>query len=591
MLTIKGNQFLLDGEPIHIYSGVVHYFRHPREYWRDRLLKLKAAGFNCVETYTCWNMHEPKKGEFHFEDNLDIGAFLDLAQELGLWAIVRPGPYICAEIDMGGLPSWLLKDREMQLRCMYQPYLDAVTDYYRELFKYLKPRQDSEGGPIIAMQVENEYGSYGNDKVYLEWIRDLMVDCGMTVLPFTSDGPYDVCLSGGAVDGIYACGNFGGHADMAFESMEEFRPNQPFMCMEFWGGWYHHMLYPHEKRPPAEVVDELSRIIAHDGNFNYWVFAGGTTFGFYAGATTTDGRIYDAIASTYDDDALLTEWGDYTEKFHAVRKLLHEVQGKELGELPPSPRVTDYGRIPVTKKGGVLTSPRAVKGTFKSPWPLTLEDCGQDFGLMNYRTVLTGNYSPIKAWNSIPHLNANGINDRAHVYVNGKYLATFYRNDNLTHSVALPDGLKKGDVIDVLVEAMGRINYGPNMRDRKGLAGQVMIGQQILHHWEMTSIPLDNVADLDYNGLPEYGPTVLSATLTTDDPTDTFIDVTNLKKGVVFVNGKNIGRYWNISTQQTLYIPGCWLKKGDNEIVAVDFDGADADELILTDDHRLECLK
>lgn len=262
MLTYKGKDFYLDGEKLKIYSGAIHYFRTVPEYWEDRLLKLKAAGFNTVETYTCWNLHEKKPGEFDFDGILDIVKFIETAKKVGLYAIVRPGPYICAEWDFGGLPAWLLKDRNMRVRCMYKPYLDAVSNYYHELLPRLLPLCHENGGNIIAMQVENEYGSYGNDKEYLKFIAELMRDCGVKELLFTSDGPQDDMLSGGTLPDILKVANFGSRASASFRKLKEYQGfKAPSMCGEFWNGWFDHFGEKHHHRAAAPVVSELKNML------------------------------------------------------------------------------------------------------------------------------------------------------------------------------------------------------------------------------------------------------------------------------------------------------------------------------------------
>lgn len=257
MLTIKDGEFKMDGKSFRIYSGSMHYFRIMPEYWEDRLRKLKAAGFNTVETYVCWNMHEPRKGEFDFTGRFDIRRFIKTAQEVGLYAIVRPGPYICAEWDFGGLPAWLLKDRNMRLRCAYPEYLQHVSDFYHRLFEEIGDLQQSEGGNIIAMQIENEYGSYGNDKEYLRYIEKLMLDCGTKVMLFTSDGDDNSMLSGGTLPDVFKTLNFGSRASEIFNAMDRFRENTPKMCTEFWCGWFDHWGEEHHTRGSDSVAGEI----------------------------------------------------------------------------------------------------------------------------------------------------------------------------------------------------------------------------------------------------------------------------------------------------------------------------------------------
>lgn len=335
MLTIKDGEFKMDGESFRIYSGSMHYFRIMPEYWEDRLRKLKAAGFNTVETYVCWNMHEPRKGEFDFTGRFDIRRFIKTAQEVGLYAIVRPGPYICAEWDFGGLPTWLLKDRNMRLRCAYPDYLQHVSDFYHRLFEEIGDLQQSEGGNIIAMQIENEYGSYGNDKEYLRYIERLMLDCGTKVMLFTSDGDDNSMLSGGTLPDVFKTLNFGSRASEIFNAMDRFHENTPKMCTEFWCGWFDHWGEEHHTRGSDSVAGEIKDFLDIDASFNFYMFHGGTNFGFTAGANCYEE--YQPTVTSYDYCALLTEWGDYTPAYYAVRELLLKAQNLPETELPASP--------------------------------------------------------------------------------------------------------------------------------------------------------------------------------------------------------------------------------------------------------------
>ncbi len=337
MLTIQNEKFMLNGKPFQIYSGAIHYFRVLPEYWRDRLEKLKAAGFNTVETYVCWNLHEPKKGEFDFTGRLDIERYIKTAQELGLYVIIRPGPYICAEWDFGGLPAWLLKDKNMRLRCNDPVFLQHVSDFYAELFRRLAPLQITQGGNIIAMQVENEYGSYGNDKKYLNRIREIMLENGAEVLLFTADGTQKSMIAGGGIDGVYKTLNFGSRAATAFNALKGVQEHMPRVCMEFWCGWFDHWGGKHHTRGYKAVLKEMNDFFAQHAGFNFYMFHGGTNFGFTAGANHY--LRYSPTITSYDYCALLNEYGDYTPAYHAVRRLMHEKQGLPLGELPPAPKL------------------------------------------------------------------------------------------------------------------------------------------------------------------------------------------------------------------------------------------------------------
>lgn len=574
MLETRGNDFYLDGKKFNIYAGAVHYFRSFPEYWRDILLKLKLCGFNTVETYVCWNLHEMKEGEFDFSGNLDIVKFLETAKELGLYAIVRPGPYICSEWDFGGLPSWLLKDRNLRIRCMYQPYLDAVKRYYTELFRHISHLQYSNGGNIIAMQIENEYGSYGNDKNYLAYIRDLMLECGCTELLFTSDGAEDNMLSGGMLDGTLAVANFGSRVQEAFGTLRKYQPEGPLMCGEFWNGWFDHWGENaiHHSRAPEEVVAELKEMLKLDANFSFYMFHGGTNFGFNSGANNY-GQ-YEPTVTSYDDDALLNEWGGYTRKYHAVRKVLLEHQGIAPAELPPEPELQNVGAVKLTQCASLLDSLDRIATKIESVNPECMEYYGQHGGFILYHKRLKGNYHG--------KLFLDGLADRAHIFINKELKGIIYRNDENNYITI--DGLEGENDIDVLVENMGRVNYGPNMLEGKGVR-QIRINVQLLNNLDVYLIPLDNLECLEYSGAKSC-PEFLRGSFSAEPGKGCFVNMAGFGKGYVFVNGFNLGRYWNIGPQRSLYIPGVLLKE-ENELVVLELDGSTSETVNISDRHDI----
>ena len=561
MLEIKGNDFLLDGKKFNIYSGAVHYFRFLPEYWEDILIRLKLCGFNTVETYMPWNLHEKQPGSFDFSGRLDIVRFLKTAQKLGLYAIVRPGPYICAEWDFGGLPAWLLKDKSLRIRCMYKPYTDAVERYYREVFGRIAPLQYSNGGNIIAMQIENEYGSYGNDKKYLEFIRQLMLDCGSTELLFTSDGAEHNMLSGGTLDDVFKVANFGSRVPQAFGTLRQYQPTGPLMCGEFWNGWFDYWGKDerHHSRPAKEVADELRDMLSMDASFSFYTFCGGTNFGFTSGANFYD--LYMPDVTSYDDDALLNEWGGYTEKYHAVREVLLKHQGIEPQPLPPEPERQNIGRVDLTESVSLMDSLDEIAVKEKSDFPETMEYFDQNSGLILYRSRLKGNY--------LGRLYLDGLADRAHVFINGSLKGIVYRNKK---DCSLGVGTLKGNnVIDVLVEDMGRINYGPKMIEGKGVK-QIRFNLQQLNGYDIFLLPLDNLERLDFSKGSTAVPAFLRGSFKAQPGKSCFVHTDNFKKGYVFVNGFNLGRYWSVGPQKSLYIPGSLLKE-ENEIILLELDG------------------
>lgn len=568
MLTINNDHFELNGKNFTIYSGAMHYFRTLPEYWKDRLTKLKSAGFNTVETYVCWNLHEPQKGVFDFNGMLDLVQFLKTAQEIGLYAIVRPGPYICAEWDFGGLPAWLLKDQNIRLRCSNPAYMSHVSDFYHELLQRLAPMQITNGGNIIAMQIENEYGSYGNDKTYLEFIKDLMLECGVDVLLFTSDGNWNNMLSGGGLPGVLKTLNFGGGAKNAFKALAPFTEKSPKMCMEFWCGWFDHWGDKHHTRGYKSVLNEIQDFIAQDASFNFYMFHGGTNFGCTAGAN--HGKGYEPTVTSYDYCALLTEWGDYTPAYHAVREILCNKQGLELKPLPNRPKLQNIGKVNFTQSAPLMPQIPVLGRKHHSPVPESMEYYGQNFGMIYYETILKGNYS-------LSMLDIKGVHDFAYLYIDGQQKAQISRMDQGKRLTAFKnkkklminafEGEKK---IGVLVDTMGRVNYGDQLYDRKGITG-LSIGNQLIMEYDVYTLPLDHLDKVSYDqNTSAQCPAFFKGSFSAGQG-DCFIHMDGFKKGYVFVNGFNLGRYWDIGPQKALYLPGVLLKE-KNEIVVLEME-------------------
>lgn len=595
MFEIKDKKFLMDGKPINIYSGAMHYFRTLPEYWEDRLTKLKLAGFNTVETYVCWNLHEPKPGEFCFEGMLDIERFVKTAEKVGLYCIVRPGPYICAEWDFGGLPAWLLKDKNMQIRCNYPDYTACVERFYRELLSRLAPLQMTKGGNIIAMQVENEYGSYGNDKEYLAFIEKLMRDCGIDCELFTSDSNWKNTLSGGSLPHIYKVLNFGSKAKTAFNCLKDFPNDGPNMCGEFWCGWFDHWRDKHHTRNAADIAKEVKDFLDIDANFNFYMFHGGTNFGFTAGANFTPGCPYEPTVTSYDYCALLNEWGDYTPAYHEVRKLLCEKQGIEPGELPPSPELQSIGKVKLTEGASLFENLDNIGEKHRSAVPEGMEYYGQNFGMIYYETVLSGKYdmSPV---------SIKDVHDFGYVYFDGKQKAFIDRTKyTVPNKVSLKNLILKkspednsvimkaldGDrKIGVLVDTMGRVNYGARMLDRKGIS-DIYIGNQRQMGFDVWTLPLDNLENLKYSDKYDKNePVFLKGTFKTDSKADCFVHLDGFEKGYVFVNGFNLGRFWAVGPQKSLYLPGALLKE-ENEIIVLSLNGFSTPEVSILDTHNL----
>ena len=574
MLTIKDGEFKMDDTSFRIYSGSMHYFRIMPEYWEDRLRKLKAAGFNTVETYVCWNMHEPRKGEFDFTGRFDIRRFIKTAQEVGLYAIVRPGPYICAEWDFGGLPAWLLKDRNMRLRCAYPEYLQHVSDFYHRLFEEIGDLQQSEGGNIIAMQIENEYGSYGNDKEYLRYIEKLMLDCGTKVMLFTSDGDDNSMLSGGTLSDVFKTLNFGSRASEIFNAMDRFHENTPKMCTEFWCGWFDHWGEEHHTRGSDSVAGEIKDFLDIDASFNFYMFHGGTNFGFTAGANCYEE--YQPTVTSYDYCALLTEWGDYTPAYYAVRELLLKAQNLPETELPASPELQTIGKVELDESTSLMSNFDNLGERHRVPLPESMEFFGQNSGMIYYETKLEQIYDPRE-------LRVANVHDTAYVYIDGEHKATIDRRDEnkvAGYDTFKFDGCTDGCTIGVLVDAMGRVNYGEHLYDRKGIDA-IRYGNQNLMGYDVVTLPLDNPEKIDFSLEGGKYPLFMRGHFKAQSQKDCFVHLDGFKKGCVYINGFNIGRYWEIGPQRALYIPGVLLKD-KNEIIILELEGYEKAEVEIT---------
>ncbi|MET3656730.1 MULTISPECIES: glycoside hydrolase family 35 protein [Sporosarcina] len=576
-LIVQGKSLYINNEPIQLISGAIHYFRIVPEYWEDRLLKLKACGFNCVETYVPWNLHEPKEGEFNFEGIANIEEFIRIADRVGLHVIVRPSPYICAEWEFGGLPAWLLADSNMRFRSYHEPYLEKVDKYYDVLLKKLVPYLTTNGGPIIAMQIENEYGSYGNDKKYLTHIKDAMLIRDIDVLLFTSDGPTDSMLQGGSVENVLATVNFGSRPTEAFNKLQEYFPNTPNIVMEYWNGWFDHWGEEHHQRDPAETAATFSEMLERGDSVNFYMFHGGTNFGFYNGANYGDE--YQPTVTSYDYDCPVSEAGDITPKFHAVRKEI--AKHKDIGELilPESIPKMNYGPVTMTESVQLFDALEMISKPIQKANPETMEKLGQDYGFTLYRTFLEGPKEEAA-------LTIQEVRDRALVFVDNEYKGVIDRWKNNTISFAVP---KEGVQIDLLVENMGRINYGPLMNDPKGITEGVRFERQFLFDWTMYPLPMDNLQLLSFkeNNEKTTGPAFYKGTFNVEEIGDTFVELPGWTKGFVVVNGFNLGRYWEVGPQETLYLPGPLVRKGENEIIIFELHGTAAPKVSLIDTHKL----
>ncbi|MBQ3229483.1 MAG: beta-galactosidase [Clostridia bacterium] len=573
---IKGNQFIKDGSPVKLISGAVHYFRNLPETWRDIFKKMRAMGCNCVETYCAWNMHEKQKGVFDFSGMLDIAEFIKTAQQEGLMVIVRPGPYICAEWEFGGLPWWIQAEEDIEIRCSNPTYIKYFDRYLDELFNRIRPLLSTNGGPIIMLQCENEYGYYGDDKEYLAYLKEGYLRRNMNVPLFTSDGTAIAEMLDGSIDGCLITLNFGSDVENRFKDHDTYYPDMPKMCMEMWDGWfdawgdeYHHTTSAEDYA--KTVGDMLAR-----GSLNMYMFIGGTNFGFMNGANHTDKFLPDV--TSYDYDSLLTECGDITPKYLAIREVVQKYVSEPLPAIPENRKKAAYGRVELTEFGGIFDNLNNLSSKVFSNVPLCMEKYGIGYGYIAYQTTLNRDYE-----NAV--LSFETIGDRAQVYVNRKLAGVVYINESLQVNITA----KKGDVLTVLCENMGRANFGAKMMRKKGIAGRCLLNNKIHFNWNAYPLPMDNLEKVVYSTeMPAESSVFFRGIFEIEIPCDTFVKLESFKKGFVTVNGFNLGRYWEIGPQQTLYLPASILKKGKNEIVVFESDGLKGEPFIeLVSEHNI----
>lgn len=561
---IDGKNFVFDGESIQIISGAIHYFRVVPEYWKDRLLKLKACGLNTVETYVPWNLHEPKPGQFNFEGLADIVRFIETAGEVGLHVIVRPGPYICAEWEFGGLPAWLLEDSDIHLRCYDASYLEKVDRFFDALLSRLKPLQCTNGGPIIAMQVENEYGSYGNDKKYLNYLKEGIIQRGIDVLLFTSDGPTDEMLQAGTLPDVFKTVNFGSRPEEGFRKLLEYQADQPLVCMEFWNGWFDHWGAPHHKRDADDAANTLDQMLKAGASVNFYMFHGGTSFGFMNGANYNEGLA--PTVNSYDYDAAISESGDLTDKYYTYKKVISKYTVIEEEILPPPIPKKAYGKVTLDQSAELFESLDLLTEPVQRTCPEPMEKLGQNYGYILYRNQVSG---PRKD----NHLLIQDLHDRALVFLDGEFQGIVERGQKELLKLDIPSETAQ---LDILVENMGRINYGRRLKDYKGITEGVYLGTHFLFDWTIFPLPMEDLSELIFhNSEFKNCPGFFRGTLEINEPADTFLRTDGWKKGIAFINGFNLGRYWEIGPTKTMYIPAPLLKVGKNEIVIFELEGTE----------------
>lgn len=594
----KNNCFLKDGKPFQYISGSVHYSRIPRAYWRDRLLKMYMTGLNAIQVYVPWNFHESAQGIYNFTGDRDLVHFLDLANQTGLLVILRPGPYICAEWEMGGLPAWLLQKPNIILRSADTDYLQAVNNWLAVLLPKIKPWLYVNGGNIITVQVENEYGSYfACDYNYMRHLRTLFrFFLGENTILFTVDGNTDKEMTCGSLEGLYATVDFGTDTNIseAFKRQRRFEPQGPLVNSEFYTGWLDHWGDKHAMVSTEKVIKVLAEMLTMRANVNMYMFEGGTNFGYWNGADH-DTR-YRSVVTSYDYDAPLSEAGDPTEKLLAIREVIKMFRDIPSGPLPPPTPKFAYGFVTLKKVGniGTLLSIISPMEPVKSQYPLTFEELKQYYGFMLYRTML-----PRDLYEPTPLISPlNGVHDRAYVSVNGVYQGLLERDIALVTNVTG----KQGDTMDILVENMGRVNFGSKINDYKGILSNLILGKDVLTNWSIYPLDIDGAiaGDWPHSGSkkptspikndPWLGPAFYTGTFQPNGLAwDTFLKLHEWTKGQVWINGVNLGRYWSSrGPQQTLYVPGPLIHPTQtNNITVLELEGAPTHLRVLFMDRPL----
>jgi len=563
---IGTNDFLLDGRRFQIRCGEIHAPRVPKQYWRHRLQMAKAMGLNTVCAYLFWNLHEPRPGEYVWTGQADAAEFCRIAQEEGLWVILRPGPYSCAEWEMGGTPWWLLKEDAVNLRSCDPRYLEPARRYLKEVGRVLAPLQITRGGPIILVQVENEYGFFGKDPQYMDAIRKALLDAGFNV-PLFACNPPDL-LGNGLLTNLFQAANFGTDPAGSFAKLRKLQPTGPLFCSEFYPGWFDTWGQPHHLGKPENYLPNLKVMLDMGASFSIYMAHGGTTFGLWAGCD----RPFKPDTSSYDYDAPISEAGWATPKFFETRALFAKylLPGEVLPDPPLAKPAIAFAPVELTEVAPVFANlPRAVKDRT----PRNMEGYDQGYGCILYRTRLRAGASTI--------LEAAAIRDFGYVFLDGKRIGIFDRRSPKAQ-VVVPERVRESQ-LDIVVEPMGRVNFGPEMADRKGLTAPVKLAGETLKGWDIFRLPLDEkmLASLRFTSTrPEPSvPAFWRGTFTLAQAGDTFLDLRHWGKGVLWVNGRCLGRFWNIGPTQTAYAPGCWLRPGANEVVILDLLGPERSPL------------
>jgi beta-galactosidase len=560
---IDGAQFRLDGRPFVIRSGEMHYPRIPRAAWRERMRMARAMGLNTVTTYAFWSQHEPEPGQWDFGGQNDLRAFVKTAAEEGLQVVLRPGPYVCAEVDFGGFPAWLLRTPGLRVRSPDPRYMAASARYFKRLAQEVGDLQSTRGGPILMLQLENEYGSFGRDHDYLRAVQAQLREAGFDAPLFTSDGGAERLFDGGTLPDVPAVVNFGGGADDAkasIEALAQWRPQGPRMAGEYWAGWFDHWGEAHHRQGFEEAARTVDWMLARGISFNLYMFHGGTSFGWLAGANYSAKEPYQPDTTSYDYDAALDEAGRVTPKFLALREVIARHTAEALPAVPASPKPQALPPFALRPAGALLESLGTLSHAQPARWVRPMEEFGQSYGYVLYRKRLN---AAAKG-----ELVIDEVRDQALVLADGRVIG---RLDRRRGDKALAVDLPAGTQLDILVEAMGRIGFGARLVDEhKGITRAVRLDGEELLDWTVHTLALDGAA---LSRLPastsesQSGPGFWRGTLNVAQPVDTFLDTRGWGKGQVWVNGHHLGRFWSIGPQQTLYLPASWLRPGANEVL------------------------
>ncbi|KUO14552.1 glycoside hydrolase family 35 protein [Streptomyces dysideae] len=575
-LTTSSDGFLLHGEPLRIISGAMHYFRVHPDLWADRLRKARLMGLNTVETYVPWNLHQPDPdGPLVLDGFLDLPRYLSLAHAEGLHVLLRPGPFICAEWDDGGLPAWLIADPDIRLRTSDPRFTRAVDRYLDLLLPPLLPHLAAAGGPVIAVQVENEYGAYGDDSAYLKHLEQALRTRGVDELLYTCDQADPEHLAAGSLPGVLATGTFGGRIDQHLAELRAHRPQGPLMCAEFWIGWFDHWGGPHHVRDAADAAADLDRLLSAGASVNIYMFHGGTNFGFTNGANHK--HAYEPTVTSYDYDAALTECGDPGPKYHAFREVIARHAPVPDEPVPaPAPKLPP-GAVELNRRAPLLPQVGTLAEPVRADDPATMNELGAHAGYVLYRTTL------MAAGDGLLHF-AGGVGDRAQVFLDGAPVGVLERE---RHDETLPVRVPRpGATLDVLVENMGGVNYGPRIGAPKGLLGPVTFNGTALHGWDCHPLPLDNLDAVPFepsDASTGTGPAFHHGTFEVDTPADAFLALPGWTKGQAWVNGFHLGRYWNRGPQHTLYVPAPVLRPGVNDLVLLELHATTGTRAQLTD--------